>query len=121
MSYPFYKVIHIISILCLFTGLVGLWGLAAAGGTVPRKWRMSMSILHGIGLLGLLVSGFGMLAKLGFMAHLPHWVYGKLAIWLVLGGTLALARRRASLGTLLLVGWIALGGLAAYLAIYKPF
>jgi hypothetical protein len=55
------------------------------------------------------------------MAGLPHWVYGKLAIWLVLGGSLALAKRKSQFGVTLIFAWIVLGALAAYLAIYKPF
>ena len=93
-------------------------GSDAAGGKV--KYRGSLAALHGLGLAILLISGFGMLARLGILKDLPGWAYGKLAIWLVLGASVALAKRKATWGNKLLTAWIALGTLAAYLCIYKP-
>jgi hypothetical protein len=68
-----------------------------------------------------LISGFGMLARLGFMANIPAWAYGKIGIWIILGGSMVLAKRKAEWGLSLILFWVAAGGLAAYLAVFKPF
>src|ERR1700722_15479300 len=105
---------HVFGILMLFSGLVGLWG-ASLNGTVPRGRRAVLSAIHGFGMLIVLVAGFAMAGKLGYMGAMPGWLYGKMLIWLLLGGSIVLAKRKATIGPLLLAVWIALGTLAAYL------
>ena len=121
MSHEIYKVLHILGILMLFSGLTALWGVCLKG--VPTKsLRISLALIHGVGMTLLLVSGMAMAGKLGvFTSGTTGWIWTKLAIWLALGGSMVLAKRKAQLGTGLLVLWIGLGTLAAYLAIFKPF
>lgn len=61
-----------------------------------------------------------MLARLGLMKSLPLWAIGKIVIWLALGGSVALAKRKSAWGIPLLTAWVVLGGLAAYLCVFKP-
>jgi hypothetical protein len=103
----------------LFTGLVGLWGTRVLGGTGTRQLDRAMALIHGFGMLLVLVGGFGMLARMGIHSF-PLWVWIKLIVWLALGGSMVLAKRRANWGLALLTLWMALGGFAAYLGIFKP-
>jgi len=78
-----------------------------------------LSIFHGVGLVLLLVAGFGMLARLGIMWPWPGWVIVKVVLFAILGGFPALSRRfDAGLGW-----WIAiiLILLAAWTGVMKPF
>lgn len=120
MSYELYKVLHILGLLTLFTGLVATWAIYLKGKPNPSL-RKQLAWFHGIGLLIMLITGFGMLARLGFMAHMPGWAYAKMGIWVILGGSTALAKRKANWGLPLLTVWILLGVTAAYFAILKPF
>ena len=116
-----YKVIHITGLILVFMSLGAVALLATSGGSrKDNPWRVRIGMCHGIGLFLLLLSGFGMLAKLGLFHALPIWVMTKLAIWLLIGAALTLTyrcQRKASA-----VWWmvIVLGIAAAYLGIYKP-
>ncbi|MGE0528456.1 MAG: hypothetical protein AB7G93_19795 [Bdellovibrionales bacterium] len=121
MSYEFYKVTHIVGILMLFCGLAALWGVTRLGGTITRHIRVSLGLLHGIGMVVVLVSGFGLLARLGVFGSIPTWAWVKMGIWLLLGGSMVLAKRKSHWGISLILLWLTFGGFAAYLAINKPF
>lgn len=120
MSANFYKVMHLIGMFTLFMayGALLLNALGGKGkeGLASKKLVM---ISHGVGLLLILVGGFGLLArtKVGW----PDWVMGKMIIWLFLGGLLALVLRKPALAKPLWFGVLSLGGIAAYLAVFKPF
>jgi hypothetical protein len=85
-----------------------------------RRW---IAITHGVGLLIVIVSGFGLLARLGIShsAGWPMWVWIKLGIWLVLGGITALVAKSPRYASFLWFFIPVLAALAAYLAINKPF
>jgi len=67
------------------------------------------------------LGGFGMAARLQIMRDMPGWLYGKIVIWLLLAVSVSLLRRKPTWALPNLLGLIALGGIAAYLATYKPF
>ena len=92
-----------------------------SGGTRDYAGRKWSAMFHGIGLLVTLVAGFGLLAKLGYMAALPGWAVAKLVIWLILGGLPALIYRKPKLAKLFWVLILAFAGTAAWLATTKPF
>lgn len=121
MSYEFYKVIHLAGILMVFFGLAGILAMRMTTATLPRSPYLLFVITHGVGLLFALVAGFGLAARLGLMSGLPGWVWMKIAIWLILGGVMTLAKRKGYIGWPLLVSFLALGAAAAWLAIMKPF
>jgi hypothetical protein len=120
VSHSVYLVIHIVGILLLFSGLTALVG-ASLKGAPAKGTRFGLALIHGFGMLLVLISGFGMLARLGFMANIPGWAYGKIAIWILLGASMILAKRKAEWGLSLILFWVVLGGLAACLAVFKPF
>lgn len=121
MTYEFYKVIHMLGLMSLFFGFGGVLIVAYAGVPLQGKAKSMAYMTHGIGLLLLILGGFGMAAKLGLMAHLPGWVHLKIGIWVILGGSIALAKRKGSLGWPIALLLLALGVVAAWAAIYKPF
>ncbi|MDH3402075.1 MAG: hypothetical protein OES32_09415 [Acidobacteriota bacterium] len=120
MSYGAYKVLHLFAVILTFSILGGLALHAANGGDAgSNRQRKLTGALHGMGLVLILVSGFGTVARLGL--GLSGWVWGKLAIWLVLGAAAMAFKRAPGLATALLWLLPVLGGVAAWLAVYKPF
>ncbi len=111
MSPIVYHIAHLVGLILLFVGVGGLLG--------PNGGSKSAAKYHGIGLLILLVAGFGMIAKLK-LSYTAPWVIGKLVIFLVLGFLPVLAKRRALAPTLLMWVAILLGAVAAYLGYLKP-
>lgn len=113
MPYEIYLVLHIAGLAAMF---------AALGGAAlsPEADRKLVAATHGTGLLIVLVSGFGMHAKLGIEGF-PGWFLTKLVLWLVFGGLIAVARR-AEGAKLAVWGSIPLlAAVAAWLAVTKPF
>src|SRR4051794_35285224 len=121
MSLAAYRVIHILSMMLMFTALGGLL-LASRAGVTTGVSRKTAGMTHGIAMILLLVSGFGALARIGLSnpGIWPAWLWLKALIWLVFGGIIVLIRRAPRSSAVL--WWILplLGALAAYLAIYKP-
>ncbi len=121
MTYEFYKIIHMLGLITLFFGFGGLLVTSYAGVTLNAKARMMGFATHGLGLLFLLVGGFGMLAKLGIMKELPGWALAKLGIWVLFGAAISLVKRKGHIGWPIAILLIGLGTTAALLAITKPF
>lgn len=123
VSYSVYKVIHLLGVIALFLALGGLTFHAASGGTRSGPARRLVPITHGVALFLVLLGGFGLLARLGMSqgSSWPGWVWTKLVIWILLGGALALPYRKPELARPLWILLPLLGGLAAYMAIFKPF
>lgn len=117
-SYVLWKIVHVFGVLLLFVSLGGLAGLAAAGR--PAEGRLHR-ILHGIALIIVFLAGFALLATLKMSAPGTWglWVWLKLAIWLLLGGSLVLVRRQRH-ARWVLIGLPLLGAVAAWAAFVKP-
>ncbi len=119
MSVLVYKILHILGILLAFTALGGATLRALAGTSEDAPGRKLAGITHGVALLLILISGFGMLAKLKLGFDL--WVWLKLVIWLLIGASIAAIRRLPSQAAIFWFALPVLGAAAACLAIYKPF
>lgn len=113
IDFNVYKLIHLVAIFGLFISL-------ACGVVLEKAKSRWVAPVHGITLLLVLVGGFGMLARLGVHGALPGWVIGKLVIWVLFGGSIALARRKVLPAGAFLVLITVLGGVAASLALWKP-
>lgn len=111
MSLPFYHYLHLIGLILVFVGIGGL--LSSEGAKKAMKW-------HGIGLLISLVSGFGMLAKMGIMGSMPKWVWAKIVLWLVLGFLPVLAKRRVLAAPAVVLLAVIVGAALGYLGYFKP-
>ncbi len=118
MSYQFYNVLHVIGIVFLFTAL-GTLAATAASASAPL--RRLASIAHGVSLAVIFVAGFGLLARLGHFGDIPTWAWVKIGLWLVLGALVVPLKRRPEWAPALWLVAPVVGGLAAWLAIFKPF
>jgi len=110
MDYTTYKMIHVIGIAALALGMGGMM----AGG----ENRRAFAILQGVALLVMLVSGFGLLAKLhlGF----PHFAMVKAVLWVVIGMLpMLLKRLKVPLAGAITI-FLALVGVMAWLGVLKP-
>ncbi|PIS11424.1 MAG: hypothetical protein COT73_04085 [Bdellovibrio sp. CG10_big_fil_rev_8_21_14_0_10_47_8] len=121
ISYEVYKILHIAGIALLCLGLGAVAASFASGSPIKPAVKMAGFIGHGLGLLLILIGGFGMAARLGLVHGLPEWIYAKLGIWLVLGGVVAVAKRKSQWIVGLFVLFTALVSCAAWIAITKPF
>jgi hypothetical protein len=122
LSYEIYKLFHLFGIIMLFVSIGGVMLYALNGGTkADNTWRKTAAITHGIGLVFILVAGFGLLARVSISWPWPGWVFVKLIIWLVLGGVTGLIYKLGPTGKGLWYVVILLGVIAAYMAIFKPF
>ena len=84
MSHQFYSTLHLGSLFALSLVLGGLWGLYLH--PAPDKHvRRFLLACHGLIMFLIFVAGFGLMAKLKIPFPWPHWIYGKLLIWLSLG------------------------------------
>jgi hypothetical protein len=121
MSLSFYRILHFSSIMLLFFGLGAvLVSHYSAGGIIKVRARILAFATHGFGLVFILISGFGMLAKLNLIQTIPLWAYAKLAIWILLGFAISAARRRAGWAYGWTLVFLILGVTAAYLGEFKP-
>ena len=111
MDPNFYQVLHIVGISMVFLGYGALIArsMAAPENVSVRKLG---SITSGIGLLLILVAGFGLVAKLGHN-YTETWILVKFTIWLLLGGLIVLINRKPQLAMLLWCMLIALSATAA--------
>ena len=122
-SHQFYNVVHIVGIVLVMSALGALALHSAAGGTrQTNPARALVASMHGVGMLLILVAGFGMLARMGIVqgGSFPAWLWVKIGVWVLLAAATILPYRRPALGRPLLLALPLLGGLAAYMAIYKP-
>ena len=87
ISYENYKIIHLVSLMVLFTGL----SITFYGGS-----HKHIKVLTGLGTLFVLVAGMGLMARLeiGHGQPWPLWVKLKMAIWFIVGVGGAIVGRR---------------------------
>lgn len=122
-SRSFYLVMHIMGIAFLFAAMGGVAIHVANGGTrAASRTRALLAAIHGLGAVMIITGGFGMMARLGMMGQaMPGWVMAKIAIWVLLSGIILLPYRSAALAKPFFIGLPLFAGLAAYIALYKPF
>lgn len=120
-SYQLYNLLHIIGLVLLMVALASMASTAGLERSAVGSRRPAL-VFHGVGLFLILLGGFGMLARLGIMhgAAFPGWLWIKIGIWVALGVSAVLPYRYPRSAVPLLVLLPVLGGLAAYMAIYKP-
>ncbi|MCP4870672.1 MAG: hypothetical protein GY898_18370 [Proteobacteria bacterium] len=121
LSYEVYRFVHFLSIAFVITALGGAAVLSLSGENVKEHAaKKIIGITHGAGMIGVLVGGFGMLARLG-LDGLPGWIYAKLGLWFVVGAVMGVAMRVPGAGKLLWFVVPLLVAVTGYIATAKPF
>ena len=115
MSAEFYRIAHVLGVLMLFLGLGGMF---AAAGKEGSKAPALFPVLHGLGLLVMIVAGVGQAHKLGY--GWPMWMLLKIGCWVVIAVLPTLAKKKIVPWAVALLFAIALGGTAIWLAVAKP-
>lgn len=124
ISHEVYKLVHLVAMFALFVA-VGGSAVHAANRRAKEAnvVRGALAALHGLALLFILVGGFGMLARLGVKHDwlFPLWLWVKLVVWLLFAFALALPARKPELAKPMLFLAPLFGGVAALMALLKPF
>ncbi|HEY3306807.1 MAG TPA: hypothetical protein VGL70_25080 [Candidatus Binatia bacterium] len=121
IPYQVYKLIHLVGVLMLFLSVGGLILDTIHGADRKHPWRKVLLVTHGVGIVLTLVAGFGMLARIGIYWSWPGWVAIKVGVWVIFAALPAIIVRNPSWTKTLWWTAVVLGGIAAYLAGYKPF
>ncbi|MCK6598713.1 MAG: hypothetical protein L6Q37_10145 [Bdellovibrionaceae bacterium] len=123
MSYEVYKTLHLMGLVLTFTSLIAMIAiqLLKSDADEAKKIFKKFFIAHGIGVTILIISGFGLAARLGFFAQMPTWIYVKIALW---GCAVILASivKRKLLPTILIYALcILIPIIGSIVAVNKPF
>jgi hypothetical protein len=122
MPLQVYKLIHFLGIFSVIIALSLACMHTMRGGTkADMPYRRQVAMVHGLGMLFILVGGFGMMARLGLVSGMPGWIIAKLVIWVVLGSAVAWVYRGAGVARGFLIALPFIAVLAAFFALYKPF
>jgi hypothetical protein len=109
-KFEIYRLLHMASVYTLIFSFGSLF--------IGKNYNKGAAIAHGIALIVILVSGFGMHAvlHLGF----PTWLLLKIGIWIIFGGLIILAKKSIINGLVAWICIIALSLSAFYLAKHHP-
>ena len=123
-SHQLYNVLHIVGLVLLMLALGGIaFTTDSAASQHTSAGRRAVLLIHGAGMFLILLGGFGMLARLGLVddSSWPAWLWVKIGVWGTLGLAAFVPTRFPRAARPLLVIVPVLAGVAAYMAIYKPF
>ena len=121
MSLTVYRLLHLFGVFFVLVSLAAIAVHAAQGGKKDEnRFQSLFSRLHGLGLLIIVISGFGMLARLGIATNIGLWVGLKIAIWLFVGALLAVPYRKPELALPIAIALPFIAVLAAMIGLYKP-
>jgi hypothetical protein len=118
MPYQFYQIIHLVGVFMVFLAYGGLI-VRSATGSENKDVRRLGAITSGLGLLLILVGGFGLLARLNY--GWPGWVLVKIAIWVILGAMIVVINRKPQCSQMIWWSTVILGLVALLMVVYKPF
>lgn len=115
MSEPTYRLLHFAGLLLLY-GAIGCIAMHKGEGKPPKLG----TILHGVGLVVMLVAGFGMLARMEIHWPWPSYVMVKVGLWVALGALPILMRKKILPGVLGLLVAAGIGTFAFWLVQTRP-
>ncbi|MEC9071262.1 MAG: hypothetical protein VX938_02740 [Myxococcota bacterium] len=119
MPADFYKLLHLIGVFMVLMTVASLAMHAINGGEKDHGWRRPAMIFHGLGLVLVLLGGFGLLAKLKPGGEMfPSWAFIKVGIWFVFGGLTAVIAKKREWAKGLWYGTLVLASVAAGIGLY---
>jgi hypothetical protein len=110
-----YRWLHVVGGLLLFLGLGGALAHAGGDGKGPKVFL----VLHGVGLLVMLVAGIGYVHKKPLTWE--NWLFAKIACWVLLAAAPILVRRGVMPRVVAMIVVVAVGATAVWLGQTKPF
>jgi hypothetical protein len=119
MNPAIYHVLHILGILMLFMGYGALIANSLSGANA-KNVRILAASTSGIGLLLMLVAGFGLIARL-YGNEFEIWMWAKFGVWLLFGVLIVAIKRQPKLGYFYWLLSLLLGLLSAWMVYFKPF
>lgn len=121
MTFETFKILHLAGFIFLFFGLGGLLSAAYSGVSLSKAARILNLSLHGLGILLIIVSGFGMLRASGHSGPPPTWITSKLLIWIYFAASVLIIKFRGKLGIPLTIAFMIAGIAATGLGVLKSF
>ena len=122
MDMSIYRILHIIGILLLFQSLGAYLFNAMTDRASGDKSALKMvTRLHGLGLLLIAISGFGMLAKLQLFWPLPGWIWIMLIVWVLSGVSVFLVKKNPASARMWWILTIVFGVVTVLMGVLKPF
>ena len=118
MRVQIYQIIHLVGVFMVFLSYGGMI-VRSVLGSDNKDIRRLGAMTSGIGLVLILVGGFGLLAKLQY--GWPVWVLVKVAVWVLLGAMIAIINRKPEYSQYSWWGTILLGVIALLMVVLKPF
>ncbi len=120
MSYEVYKTLHFFGLIVAVLAVGGIFIQAKLQPANAIAYKRPMMIAHGIGVIIMLIAGFGLLARLNLMHPMPAWVWPKLLIWFYLGVAPTLVMRVPKIRDLVIWATPFILVTAAAFAVFKP-
>ena len=97
---------------------LGIGGMLSHTGPEGSKSPVIFTMMHGLGLLIMLVAGIGQAHKLGY--GWPVWLFLKIGCWVLIAALPTLAKKGMLARPVAMLLALALGGTAIWLAVCKP-
>ena len=116
MSVEFYRVLHLSGVVMVFFSLGAILLHSLNHDGTKLQGKTTVSVLHGLGMLFLLVAGFGIAAKKGL--GFPVFMYIKLFLWLILGALYGIGQRKPALANPSIYITLAVALCAVIVAVY---
>lgn len=122
MPWMVYQILHFVGITMVLLSFGAILLHQMNHRAQPFAHKRLVMATHGVGMLLVLVAGFGLLAKkLGLVGQgWPLWIWLKLSVWLAFGIGVAYVLRTPYLAKFNWFLVVVLIGAASFVAIYKP-
>jgi hypothetical protein len=120
MLFLIYKVLHLAAVAGAAASLGALAFFTVGGGNKDDADHRALAFAtHGVSMLLLLITGFGMVARLS-ASYASAWIWVKLVIWFAVGALIRFVTKSKSLGKVTWALIPALIAIAAFVALHKP-
>jgi hypothetical protein len=120
MLFLAYKILHIAAIAGVAASLGALAFWTVGGNKKEDAGHGALAFAtHGVSLLLLLITGFGMVARLG-ASYASAWIWAKLVLWLAIGALIRFAAKSKGGAKVTWALIPLLIAVAAFFALHKP-